>query len=230
MSLYSIKMRASRAGAHISGAERIVPQADIATEVSALTERALTHPHGVPDSVNIKTTLLTEEITRVPALQVVEVPQSQTFIPDFLREHGLSEAAHELLYTVTGLRGAMLIDAHTGERLDPNEDRGVRVTNMDHVVSSVREGKQHFAEAMALASKVNFHPNIVAELCISDDPNYTTGYVAHEGTYYRLANCKEPGATIGTRVFLYNGPQEEIADTIDYLEHTPVLVEGWPCT
>ena len=39
MPLYSIKMRASKGDLHVSGAERIILQADISNAVSALTEQ-----------------------------------------------------------------------------------------------------------------------------------------------------------------------------------------------
>lgn len=54
MPTYSIKMRASRGGKHVSGAERIVPQADIDATISALSERALHHGLGRADFINIK--------------------------------------------------------------------------------------------------------------------------------------------------------------------------------
>lgn len=229
MELFSVKMRASEQGRHISGAERIVPASSIPDVITALSNRALGHPNGQPDQLNIKVELIREPIIRVPALQVREVasgsPQdTRAFLERFLAERGYSPTALELLYRVTGLRGAMLIDAHTGHRLDAKEDRGVRVTAMDHENSEISTYKQHFSEALALASKVNAHPNIAAELCISDDPDYTTGYLAHEGIYYRLQHCKDPGAAIGTRVFLYDGPASEVATAIEWLEHAPVVV------
>ncbi|MEJ6014391.1 6-carboxyhexanoate--CoA ligase [Corynebacterium sp. H127] len=238
MSLFSVKMRAAAGGAHISGAERIVSFNEIAASVEKLTARALSHPKGQPDTLNIKVEAVPEPILRVPALRVQEIPSASTaetdaFLHSFLLKNGWDLAALRLLRNVRGLRGAMLIDAHSGARLDTNLERGVRVSCMDHAHSgsakdsgnAETKGKQHFTEALALASKVCAHPNIVAELCISDDPDYTTGYLAHAGTYYRLRNCKELGSPSGTRVFLYDGPEAELASTIDYLENTPVLVE-----
>lgn len=230
MSLYSVKMRASSAGTHISGAERIVPFDLISATTQALTHRALHHPNGTPDFLNVSVQEITQDIVRVRALEVEEVPsQSVAETTDYLQRffvaNGLNPVALELLYTVTGLRGAMLIDARTGANLSPDPQRGVRVSAMDLVGSTASEEKQYFAEALALSSKVAAHPNILAELCISDDPNYTTGYLAFAGTYYRLRHCKEPGAQLGTRVFLYDGPESEVENTIDYLENTPVLVE-----
>lgn len=229
MSLYSVKMRASAHGAHISGAERIVSRELISVTTQALTNRALSHPNGAPDFLNVSVQEITEPITRVPALEVVEVPSTSVadtgaYLESFFDRNGLNPHALQLLYTVTGLRGAMLIDARTGENLSPDLQRGVRVSAMDHEETELTETKHYFAEAMALASKVAAHPNILAELCISDDPAYTTGYLAFRGTYYRLQHCKQPGAKLGTRVFLYDGTPDELAATIDYLENTPVLV------
>lgn len=229
MSLYSVKMRACANGNHISGAERIVPRELLPATTRALTNRALTHPNGTPDFLNVSVTEITEEIVHVPALKVVEVASTsvadtRSYLDHFFAERGLNPVALELLRTVTGLRGAMLIDARTGAHLSPDPNRGVRVSAMDHAESTTSSQKDYFSEAMALASKVASHPHILAELCISDDPQYTTGYLAHEGTYYRLSHCKEPGERLGTRVFLYDGPADEVTATIDYLENTPVLV------
>ena len=46
MPKYSIKMRASKQGKHVSGAERIVPQELITATIGALSERALHHGLG----------------------------------------------------------------------------------------------------------------------------------------------------------------------------------------
>ena len=57
-------------------------------------------------------------------------------------------------------------------------------------------------EALVLATKVQSCPGIVGELCWSDDPDYTVGYVACNGIYHRIPNMKEMGNPIGGRVFL----------------------------
>ena len=49
--LYSVKMRASSAGVHVSGAEKIVSAAAVSKVASRLVERALAHPKGTPDFV-----------------------------------------------------------------------------------------------------------------------------------------------------------------------------------
>ena len=54
MPKYSSKMRASKQGKHVSGAERIVPQELITATIGALSERALHHGLGRADFINIK--------------------------------------------------------------------------------------------------------------------------------------------------------------------------------
>ena len=76
-------------------------------------------------------------------------------------------------------RGALLVDAHSFTRLEKDPERGVRASCMDFqgTYRSVSK-KEHFLEALILASKVAHAPGICAELCVSDDPDYVTGYVA----------------------------------------------------
>jgi len=58
--------------------------------------------------------------------------------------------------------------------------------------------KNHFQEAIVLASKVVSAPRIIAEICMSDDPDYVTGYVAAPSIgYQRTTRLKEPGGPDG---------------------------------
>ncbi len=128
------------------------------------------------------------------------------------------------------MRGAMLLDADSLQRLEPEPERGVRATYMDAQnlpgALAAKRGKNHFNEALVLATKVAHHPNIVAELCISDDPDYVTGYIAaKEIGYVRITTLKPLGSSDGGRVFLFRGNQAELADCIDYLQHQKVLVQ-----
>ena len=67
--LYSVKMRASRDGAHISGAERIVAGKAAPETAAALVRRAMAHPKGTPDSISLKV-VETSGILHIPALPV----------------------------------------------------------------------------------------------------------------------------------------------------------------
>jgi 6-carboxyhexanoate--CoA ligase len=125
------------------------------------------------------------------------------------------------------MRGAMLYDIATGTRLEPDHARGVRATYMDALHSSVVDScKNHFNEAIVLATKVANAPGMVAEFCISDDPNYITGYVASkELGYVRIMKMKEMGDENGGRIFLFDSRKASAEECIEYLQKKKVLVE-----
>ncbi len=135
------------------------------------------------------------------------------------------------------MRGAMLIDARTGERLEPDRLRGVRARAVDWCQNALpqvlRAEKElncvtsHFREALALATKVANAPGAVAELCISDDPRYTTGYTASLARgYCRITSIKELGCIFGGRAFFVDADELDIKKYLDYMRETPVLVSG----
>lgn len=98
---------------------------------------------------------------------------------------------------------------------------------MDYENSKIEDSscKNHFSEALALATKVVNAPGILAELCISDDPNYIIGYVASkEDGYIRISKLKEKGSDKGARIFLYDGDIDKLEETINYLEKKKVLI------
>ena len=234
--LVSVKMRASLSGLHVSGAERIVDAGVAGETVAALAERALSHPRGRPDFINIKIEE-TGAILRLPALKVetreVAGPaEGRALAAGLLAEAGVARAAEAmaLFESAPPMRGAMLVDADTLERLEPDKERGVRATRMDSdLPPSLAKKKNHFAEALTLATKVANAPGIVCELCVSDDPDYVTGYVAAKGLgYRRITVMKEAGDPHGGRIFFYRGPRDNVAETIRYLEGQSVIVEGVP--
>ena len=151
---------------------------------------------------------------RAAATVEVETPaEGRRVIIDALGKLGLKngEAILAKFSETYGMRGAMLLDADTLERLEPDAERGLRATYMDaeRTAKGASDCKNHFAEAVVLATKVIHAPHIVAEICVSDDPDYVTGYVAAQS-------------------FGYRGPRDGVADTIRYLEKQCVLVHGVP--
>ena len=237
--LYSVKMRAARAGVHTSGAEKIVPSAAVPKVAALLAERALVHAKGSPDFLNIKVEAQPEDILRLKSLPVTThftktAAEGRTLAAKMLGEAGVVRI-DEIMARFSEshvLRGAMLLDADTLERLEPDRTRGVRATYMDDAASlekSTASGKNHYAEAIVLATKVQNAPGIVAEICISDDPDYVTGYVAtRELGYRRITVIKEKGDPNGGRIFLYRGPREGVAESIRFIEKTPVIVTDVP--
>ena len=237
--LYSVKMRAAREGRHISGAEKIVPAGRVAAITSQLAERALSHPKGDPDFINIKVEAQPRQMRRIKALAVTthetRTPEEGlSLAAELLAEDGITRIG-EIMGRFSeshSMRGAMLLDADTLERLEPDPERGVRATYMDDASSlekGTARGKNHYAEAIVLATKVQNAPGIVAEICVSDDPDYVTGYVASKRLgYRRITVLKKKGDPRGGRIFLYRGQRERVAETIEFLERVPVLVEDVP--
>lgn len=236
--LYSVKMRASREGEHISGAEKIVPSSSVPKTVAQLAERALSHAKGVPDFVNLKIER-PGDIIRLPALAVVTnvtktAAEGRARAAELLRGAGITRIDEIMAKFADSyvMRGAMLLDADTLERLEPDRERGVRATYMDDADSLAKgsaSGKNHYAEAIVLATKVQYAPGIVGEICVSDDSDYVTGYVATRDIgYQRITTIKEKGDPAGGRIFLYRGPREGVAETIRFLEKQCVIVENVP--
>lgn len=229
MTFFGVKMRASQDDHHISGAERIVSADAVGEVCAAMSARAFNHSKGQPDFVNISVRAIDPAaIVRVPFLPV-EVAKCDD--PETARELVINtlspitahaEAIWALLTSARDLRGAILVDALTGTRLDPDQARGVRVTNMDAARSSEILGKDRITEAQVLAAKVAHHPAVLAEVCISDDPEYTTGYVADRSRYLRVPNMKSEHSEVGGRVFIIDATK--LDGLIEYLEETPVLV------
>ena len=257
---FSVKMRSSlgsvhgRGGRHISGAERIVPESALEYTVREMLRRSRTHERGRADFIQIKV----EEIrlsgaVHAPLLRYAEIPSSS-------KDEGRRIAADELLAAGVGrnavlagfrlleglresMRGAMVLDAETGERLDtlprpgvpsPDPERGIRCTSMDIaddteyqrlMKSKGLKGDLHAREALVLASKVISDDSTAAELCWSDDPGHTKGYVASRmNGYRRISVMKDLGDPLGGRIFFVRHGTD-IAKYADYMENTPVLIE-----
>lgn len=247
--LFSVKMRASqRCGdeypRHISGAERIVPGERVGETLDDLHYRAFHHDKGTPDDVTMSVHAIPEdEIVHLEAMERV-VPSSENLrsaeqiIIDELGGLGIdAPTSAELisaLREIREMRGAAVIDIRTLQRRDHYGQRGVRVTALDNDLPPecmrLRGAltKPYYYEALTLATKVASAPGIVAELCISDDPLYTTGYIAHGTRFVRVEHIKESGSPQGGRIFLFDGDDDTLAQMIDYLENTPVIVHNIP--
>jgi 6-carboxyhexanoate--CoA ligase len=271
--LFSVRMRASSGGRHISGAERIAPADEVGAASAALIGRAMGHENGAPEEIAVTVTSLAgKNIFMFKPLRVINVPTalppsaglqtasaqtaadqtnsvakiSRDVAVSELVKAGVSEVAARgaLEKIISGaspagdnMRGAMLIDARTGERLEPDRARGVRARAVDwvqHALPEVLRAEKelkcvtpHFREALALATKVANAPGAVAELCISDDPRYTTGYAASLARgYCRIASIKEPGNAFGGRAFFVDADKFDMDEYIGYMRETPVLVSG----
>ena len=238
--LYSVRMRAAQGGPHengghhISGAERIVKLEEVGGIAQSLADRALHHSKGTADFINIAVDVIpSNEITYINCLEVEEhrantIAEAHQLSMDLLQGPDITEVAIQNAITLlkgldSSMRGAMLVDATTGKRIDEG-NRGVRVSHMDSFDSYALGDNDHMREALVLASKVQSADGIVGELCWSDDPDYTVGYVACNGVYHRIPNMKELGSDIGGRVFFVQSDIDS-ESVIEYLEKAPVLVQ-----
>ena len=207
---------------------------EVGAIAQSLADRALHHSKGAADFINITVDLIpANEITYVDCLQVEEhrantIAEAHQLAIELLQGIHITEVAIQNAMTFlkeldSSMRGAMLVDATSGERIDVG-NRGVRVSHMDSFDSESLGDNEHMREALVLASKVQSVEGIVGELCWSDDPDYTVGYVACNGIYHRIPKMKELGSHIGGRVFFVRSEIDR-ESVIEYLEKAPVLVQ-----
>ncbi len=247
--LCSVRMRAAQGGSHeeggkhISGAERLVSKEQLPVIAAAMINRALFHSRGEADFINITVeTVPAQNIEEIACLSIVTskvsgVTAGREAAKAELVRAGVSPAAvltgmEALAGLRTSMRGAMLLDAQTGKRLDDRGERGIRVSRMDILDEENYIGwlKQqgydntHIREATILASKVMAAPGAVAELCWSDDPEYVAGYVAIPRAYTRFSQLKCYGSPIGGRI-IFVKENTDVEQLIDYLQYQAVLIK-----
>lgn len=233
LDLLSVRMRASRMvdgePHHVSGAERITPSADVLSVVQAMAKRALTHPLGPADNVNIALERVTNFAVS-SAMPIISVTASspaegRSLAADALIASGVAaEVALGAISAIAAgpapggrnMRGAMIVCAKTGRRLEADSARGVRATRMDYsgamrahllkVLSAVTTDPQRTMEALCVASKIVGHVGAMAEYCCSDDPDYPGGYVCTRAHgYMRIDTLKAVGEGKGGRAIFVDG-------------------------
>jgi 6-carboxyhexanoate--CoA ligase len=249
--LNSLRMRAEKAGKHISGAERLVTIEQLEDAAVAMLERAMRHPRGQAERIHFSVQAVSSsnlQYGRLPDLhnnQVHDWQQGRELAGEILGSCGVAERAIESAMAALSdgaapdgqsMRGAMLVDADSGERLEADPARGVRVSRMDltsqarqqlvQVLQSQGLDNPHVLEALTLAAKVVAAPTMVAELCWSDDPDYLAGYVASASCGYQRINLMKPAAEErGGRAFFVRCSKERLGFLIDWLERQPFLLE-----
>ena len=248
---YSLRMRSCRDEKHISGAEGVLPFTQLEEAASAMLLRALNHPRGSAEKINIRLEQINQQKIRKEALlpfsthEVVDWQSGRKYACALLGKIGLNpRIVHDSMAQLAAgpspqggaMRGAMLINSLTGQRLERDLTRGVRVSRMDldpaerERITSILDKKSlansRVIEAWTLASKVALYPQIMAELCWSDDPDYLTGYVASaKNGYQRITRLKEAGCHIGGRIFFIK-PESDLSTLIERLQCEPVLFQA----
>jgi len=251
--LYSIRMRASFKERHISGAERIVSRDELDAVSADLHGRALNRKPE-PDRIVLTIESLSDlAIDELPCLSVTSFPAenidtSRARAAKTLMQTGVAQRSIESAFTLLDrgaassgsvMRGAVLMKALSGKRLEPDQERGVRVSRFDWLLETRgavqgrldSAGLGHFRtqEALALATKVAHAPGVIAELCWSDDPEYTAGYVASRNLgYCRFPMLKGAGTPLGGRIFFVREDLFDIRECIYFLEQRPALISGIP--
>ncbi len=247
--LFSVRMRAASGTRHLSGAERLVPVPLVSTVVGRFLDRAWSK--GVsPDHVVLTIEPLAGHAVReIRALDLIDLPvrgvlACRDAASGILRSAGVAAQAVQEAFSLLDrgpaqgggvMRGAMIMDCLTGERLETDRYRGLRAARFDWNDDAflgiceelARLELTHFRtrEALALASKIASAPGCIAELCWSDEPDYCAGYVASPmGGYMRLSDLKAAGATSGGRTLFIDREQADIEKVKSYLELQPVLI------
>ena len=242
-----MRMRASKDEMHKSGAERLIDETDIKIAAVSMIERALLHERGKPDFINIlveeiKTPI--KELTSLPVtlFNVNSVEDGKKAAKKVLAYLGIPVLCIEKGFTLLEkgpsegecMRGAIVMDT-SGERLEPDKHRGIRASRMDmtgtasiELATALSEKGLtryfiHVKEALVLATKVVSVKGSIAELCWSDDPFYTVGYVASRKLgYVRIPYLKHEGDYRGGRVFFVDNLN--LDEYIDELENAPVII------
>lgn len=228
---------------HVSGCETLCGHSDIGGLLRQYLSRALTHARGRPDEIVITIERITKRplrrrLLRPSTLSCASPGEARRLIAGIMADIGISDRAMRSAFTVLGspeaIRGASLILCESGRRAEPDRRRGVRVSRLAVEDSSSRALGSSLAkagintdtvrEALVLASKVAGHRAVIAEVCISDDPHYTTGYLASRRLgYLRIPHIKKRGDLRGGRAFFVK-EDADIAALVAYLEETPVLL------
>lgn len=249
-SLYSIRMHATREGHHLSGAERLAPAWALEELAASLVRRALSHPRGEADVLRLTVEavaageVLRGRLPDVTTVRVSDWRSGRYAARQLLLEAGISPVAADGVMASlaagaapggVSMRGAMLVDAETGARLESDPARGVRASRMDIAPEAeaalrrelLRRGldNPHVREALVLAAKVAAAPGIAAELCWSDDPDYTAGYVCTPARgYVRFPHLKPAGEERGGRAFFLR-PGGDPEATVRFLERAVILFD-----
>ncbi len=233
-------MRASLGGRHVSGAERLVERSRLEETVAELLRRPSAYDRIVVTVEEVEKVQSVRESLPVFSYHLKTVTAGRRFaleklvasgVPEHIARKGLRLLAEGPAPGGAVMRGAVLLSVESGQRLEEDSARGVRTVRVDwRDRERVREQLKEMGmtertlDALALATK-NVLCGVVAELCWSDDPDYTTGYVASERVgYVRIAPLKEEGDPRGGRIYFIRG--DLLPQLVECLERKAVLIES----
>lgn len=235
-------MRASLRERHVSGAERIIEENDIPQTLCGLLRRPKEHDSLIITLERLKSVEVVDLSLPISSYSFSSVESAREFAMKKLVESGVprevARGGVELLSKGANpkggnMRGAVLMDVRTGERLEPDPERGIRTVRVDWMDRPAvrkellsRGFTERTLDALALAIK-NLFCGVLAELCWSDDPDYLTGYVASlKLGYVRITPLKERGDPLGGRIYFIE--RERVGEVIACLERRAVLISSLP--
>jgi len=244
-------MHASVKNRHVCGAERIVSEERIDDMVRELITRAMQRGARPDQAIVAIDSIDTASIEQLTSLDLVTLTASDALssratATRILLSTGVSITAIQTAFcqlskgaapSGANMRGAMILDAVTGERLEPDQERGIRASRFDWADEALEQvtrlladiGLMHYRtrEALALATKVAYAPGMVAELCWSDEPDYTAGYIAARSLgYIRFPFFKQSGDAHGGRAFFVSHAQVDLLALIRYLEKANIMIDN----
>jgi len=245
--MFSVRMRAEKDEKHISGAETLVEKNIISATIMEFAARALSHETGEPDFINISVESLKTPVKKLASLPLIlthveNETEGKTLARKLLLELGIPELCIEKSISLLekgpangeNMRGAIIMDLN-GNRLEPDNVRGIRASHIGITQEASTELQTaisdmglsafytYISDALVLATKVASVKGTLGELCWSDDPSYTAGYVASEKMgYFRIPHLKQKGDHYGGRVFFVGNI--DVGNYINEMERAPVLV------
>lgn len=228
---------------HISGAEGIYEGSEISKIIREYAKRALNHPRGRPDEIVITIEQIKSKPMLIKSLPVITLQnngtkQAKENIIRILLKAGIRKKAIDTAFRILDnknpMRGAALVFSESGRGAEPDRERGVRASKIGITTNAEKKlaaelrkcgiNTTTVKEAVILASKILSCPDVISELCVSDDPDYTTGYVSLRNSgYIRITNIKKKGNRIGGRIFFLK-EKSDIGSVVDFLEKHPVLI------
>lgn len=245
-------MRIHQEGAHLSGAEELVPAQELDHVLSSFSKRLLPHAFNTlthpPQQIVTIDPVPKEAIQRKSLLpvQFLESPSCEEsakglhellecLLPEGQAESVLDIFRKEIMETPPR-HGALLVTSRGRPFLEAGTT-GIRTThlgcdpslrkaleeNLDHFLA---KPNHRFIDALVLASKVLASESVLLEICVSDDPSYTTGYMASRlFGYVRIPHMKKPGIPKGGRLYVVS-PTVHLPTLLRELRETPVLFDG----
>lgn len=217
-------MRASNEDIHISGAETMCEFDDLENYLKKHFNKAFYHENGTIDFLNLKIEKVKEPIQILRVLPVIE--DLDDTLEQLAKQTGVSEYAlnkgFEYIKNDINYSGAIILSARTGHRLDNTGNRGIRVSNLAFKTCK-RNGEisERVKDARALATCMNTFEGVKAELCVSDDLNYTTGYYASSKLGYHIIFNIKKKATRQVGRIIFVDDHIDLNQYITFLESIP---------